>query len=391
MKILYLHIGTAKTATSSIQKYCATNQEILLKYSYCYPDFPFEYPDVTIYRNGHFLAFPVRKKNPSEKKIKTWENNLATGLDIIHKCFEQSDNVVLSEETLWLAILYSRYNPLKILKEDAVANDYNVKVIVYLRRQDAYLVSRWNQLVKRKNLNQTFNEHINYIKKERPLLIQYAEGLDVISDIIGHENIIVRRFVPETWIGNSIYTDFMDAIGMDKNAVLTLPERESNPSLKLNAAEIKRELNTISFLSDKDKKYFGQYLRQINPEFPDSDLYNLLSTDEASKLLEECRDGNNRVAKEYLKIDTPLFSEEIKDAQKWESDNEFMTEDIIKFFSVILVDQKNKIKDLKQENKQLKKEIKKINSELNSLRADYLAFKDKLRHPFRTIFKRIFL
>ena len=35
MKTLYLHIGTTKTATTSIQKFLEENKDVLQKYGYC--------------------------------------------------------------------------------------------------------------------------------------------------------------------------------------------------------------------------------------------------------------------------------------------------------------------------------------------------------------------
>ena len=37
MRTLYVHIGTPKTATTSIQMFCVENQKVLNKQSYSYP------------------------------------------------------------------------------------------------------------------------------------------------------------------------------------------------------------------------------------------------------------------------------------------------------------------------------------------------------------------
>ena len=36
----------------------------------------------------------------------------------------------------------------RALKAEAKEGDFRIKVIVYLRRQDMYLISGWNQMVK---------------------------------------------------------------------------------------------------------------------------------------------------------------------------------------------------------------------------------------------------
>ena len=46
MRTLYVHIGTPKTATTSIQMFCVENQKVLNKQSYSYPLFFFFYSHV---------------------------------------------------------------------------------------------------------------------------------------------------------------------------------------------------------------------------------------------------------------------------------------------------------------------------------------------------------
>lgn len=55
MKTLYLHIGTPKTATSSIQKFLAENWDVLQKHGYFLPESTHIYPRVNARRNAHFL------------------------------------------------------------------------------------------------------------------------------------------------------------------------------------------------------------------------------------------------------------------------------------------------------------------------------------------------
>lgn len=71
MKTLYLHIGTPKTATSSIQKFLAENWDVLQKHGYFFPESTHIYPRVNARRNAHFcLEESVMEKESEIKKKK---------------------------------------------------------------------------------------------------------------------------------------------------------------------------------------------------------------------------------------------------------------------------------------------------------------------------------
>ena len=80
MRTLYVHIGTPKTATTSIQMFCVENQEILNEQGYSYPLLDFVYPHVAHRRNGHFLVGWVYKpggQEDVEKEQELWEKGFA--------------------------------------------------------------------------------------------------------------------------------------------------------------------------------------------------------------------------------------------------------------------------------------------------------------------------
>ena len=81
------------------------------------------------------------------------------------------------------------------LKEEAEEAGYNIKIIVYLRRQDDFLLSWYNQIIKHnitsKNTltwEEYFDNYNKYIK------LDYFNCLKKLEHIFGKENIIARRF-----------------------------------------------------------------------------------------------------------------------------------------------------------------------------------------------------
>ena len=53
----YLHIGTPKTGTTSLQRFLSANSRLLEESGFLFPKFGFSYPNVSSYRNGYFISF----------------------------------------------------------------------------------------------------------------------------------------------------------------------------------------------------------------------------------------------------------------------------------------------------------------------------------------------
>lgn len=339
MKTLYLHIGTPKTATSSIQMFCRVNRHRFREYGYEFPMPLHKYPFVGHNRNAHFLVDSSPKLDASGhiensadetlERSKERQKHLAGGMKIIHKAFEKYNNVILSDEGLWLSLNYNQRNPLDILCENAREYGYQIKVIVYLRRQDLFVTSRWNQLVKEGAISQTFQEYLDDLLFRRSLIVDYAESLDRIAAKLSKENVIVRRFESSSWVGGSIYTDFLDAVGLAPDVSMKSLKMDMNTSLTLNFVELQRQINASADISNNQKEFFSYFLRKASGKGKEHSKYGELSTEEIQEFLAQYEEGNARIAKEYLGEDGSLFSPVIKDAQKWIPDNEYMDQDRI--------------------------------------------------------------
>lgn len=385
MKTLYLHVGTPKTATSSIQKYLTQNRKVLEAHGYCYPRSQHKYPGINPRRNGHFLFGKVINEN-GERSKKKEALYYKEGMQQIRTAFQTYDNVILSDESIWYCLSYFKKSLLTKLKEEAESAQFEIKVIVYLRRQDAFLLSRWNQAVKQ---NTSFaatlscEDYFAVEQQKEEKLYAYADKLDEIAKVIGKENLIVRRFEPGSWRDGLIIHDFMHEIGLDVSEDFQPLEQEANLRLGKNATEIKRVINLNRDFTAKEVSYLGKFLKDITNNGPQEEPTAMLEKAEMQQFLEKYETQNERVAEEYIGDGKPLFSAEIKDLPKWNANNSAMQEDMIRFFTGVMV-------DLRRENETQQKEIAKLQKQVDKLTADFVLFKDKVRHPFRTVVNRLF-
>ena len=139
MPKLYLHIGTYKTGTTSIQSFLTHNRENLLHKGYLYPTSGAG----QMIKHGLFCETITMRRPYSpfaNEWIEEWEN-LEQEIDL-----HQPDYVVLNTEGL---CNFDR-DEVKLLESylSRYLSGFETKIIIYLRRQDDLLVSLYVQRVK---------------------------------------------------------------------------------------------------------------------------------------------------------------------------------------------------------------------------------------------------
>ena len=136
-KICFLHIGVPKTGSTALEKFLLHNRDALKKHGW-------KYPDVSIRGSGHHdLAFLIGGDYPkwATPQDRPLEDIVGELLYKVAEC----DRMILSSENFYL---YPRPAKTEKILTQAGFPAENVKVIVYVRRQDEILMSWYNQAVK---------------------------------------------------------------------------------------------------------------------------------------------------------------------------------------------------------------------------------------------------
>ncbi len=380
MKTLYLHIGTTKTATTSIQKFCAANQAVFESKGYVYPDMPFHYPRKSDQRNGLFLGTVYRELSGKRRKD-IEEHNYTKGMEILHELFETHDSVVLSEERLWVVLRYKKSNVLQRLIEDSKTHGYQIKMILYLRRQDIYVESVWNQVVKmRIELTETLAEYA-----QRFPYLNYYEAVSTFAAAIGAENITVRRFDEAIRREGGILADFLEQIDLELTDEYKIENSSRNPGLYGNTAEIKRIINQMDDLTANDASLFRHSLPlssvTAKKYYPCSEQ----SPEERAALMQKYEASNQALVEEFIGDGRPLFSSDYSGDPKRDPDNPELIPDIIRSAAasdVIIY------RRLKEAEKLMAKQYEEMDMKIRALekQVEKQARQiDHLRHPLRRL------
>jgi hypothetical protein len=298
MKQIFLHIGTQKTGSSSIQFFLHENRERLTELGYLYPSQKRSHHDLV-----HALLETPNKKFNSN----IWDKIISE--------IEKSDKekIIISSEK------FVRTKSIDFIKTVAEKlTNYDVKVIVYIKRQDKITESSFNQQLKQG----VYTGSVESFLKEKNTT-SYLQLLDNWSQYLDRENIIVRPLekqqIPD------IYCDFLKNIGIDSIDGFTLTE---DKNVKPNLAQIiainyinqmtavkmglaKEGSHSFNLRSDVPlpSNYPNSFFKATQ-NWKSKEKYNLIPYDKALEILEKSQEENHQIARTYLnREDGKLFYE----------------------------------------------------------------------------------
>lgn len=334
MSTLYLHIGTPKTGTSAIQRFLPMNEELLKEQGFCYPDLGYRFSGIGKNRNAHFLVYRQRCISETEEetqRIRQLEDEyFYKGLDKIKEIMNIYPNVILSDENIWNGYV-KRENFWETLNDALSERGINLKVIVYLRRQDLVIESYWIQRVK-EMLQMSFQDYISS-GKYKYFKLDYYKQLKYIAEIIGKENIIVRAYEKQQYegSGNTLISDFLNILGLKMNPEYVSADIVANTSLFGGCLEVKRILNQMECFQKPN--WSVRYLRIIQEELENQTGLSVsecryFKYEQQMAFLSEYDSCNSAVAREFMnREDGILFREEI--SKRIDNETRYSNEELV--------------------------------------------------------------
>ncbi|MFY4765867.1 hypothetical protein [Campylobacter lari] len=343
MKVI-VHIGTPKTATTSIQNFFAKNKQFISKQKFYYP---------TAFRvaNRHWVLVDFVKHcldKSMNECISSYNFNFHIK-KLQQEMQENSDStfVFSSEGFVWEFNSKNQIETLnKVLKRLGFSE---IVIIVYIRDILDYLISNCSQDVKN-NLG-FYSDELNPEVHPKKHIFDYRWICETYSSVFGDSNFIVRLFDQEEFYQKSFIKDFLHQIGLKYDEKFYIPDK-SNESLNLYGVLIQKNLNKI--LSKED---INNSLLQLTSKYftckHEKDLKYIPEQQVLEKYYEFYENSNEWVRKKYFPHRIKLFSKSPLNFYNGDKKNQLKIKDIEQIVAYIadIISNKNKtIKHLRKSN-----------------------------------------
>lgn len=309
-KTIYIHIGTPKTGSTSIQRFLTKHRDALSQQGILYPVAGRCY---TAPRNGIVEIVPCQEAAQGTKDFNICMNggvvNNIHDLHTLLSHFEKTHHstMILSEECLFM-----QHGNSSIVHNEEVwrlLSTYETKVIVYIRRSIEYLCSLWQEGIKYRSQTKLLDFLDNEDYRE------HLKNFNELAERVGNKNIIVRTFEKEAWTDNNLIADFLSVF--DKENLCTLQEAEivENSGYTRNQCEKILYINRSLGLEMNDIDIYGINDRVLAGR-EDVSVIDSLSDDIIEKFTQGYNEEECEIARKFLGRDELFLSKYPKIYQK---------------------------------------------------------------------------
>jgi hypothetical protein len=216
LKTVYLHIGTHKTGTTSIQQYLYAHNETHRKFGIDYYKGLYN-PANGIYTPANHVELHVaamRENRMSPFKLKNKINADKEYKQLVQNRVREFINDTNANKVIFSAegLCYLRYgDELSYLQE--LFKGVEIYIIIYLREKSSFLRSYRLQLIK---MGMSFSDDPNsfaYVQDDTWLL-EYDDLINIYGSHFGHDRLIIFNYDDVLVSDGNVIPSFLKTIGV---------------------------------------------------------------------------------------------------------------------------------------------------------------------------------
>ena len=326
MKKLYIHIGTHKTGTTSLQKLCYKyikelgDEDIhIIKHK----DVPYK---------AEFNSGSVSREELTSTLRSFLREELSSQHNKHFLCWEGFSGNLLS-------LYRNRVKTLDVLKE-AIPDNIELSLIVVFRRQDDFVQSAYSQTIHQGEfetsaedlLNTEYNEGIDWLVFVNQLKELFPEAN--LNALPYYKNLLIEKPLHKL-VGEIVGSEFL----MNHS-----DQSKANVGMTTEAAKLFESLNNRGISNKASEKLLRRILQQTSNKGTFNE-YTYLNYDKKLELLENYQESNKKLAELYWKDKFGInnFPEPVDVTQQ--NDNEGNVEEqVIRELLNVIIEQREKLR-----------------------------------------------
>jgi hypothetical protein len=281
-----LHIGAGKTGSSAIQRFVRENIHHLRADNFAIPDYNLYWGDEI--SGEQVLALQAMMEHANAPKE-----------------FEQVFARLLATRPSNTTILISGENLANVPSPDLIGGalyKYDVRAILYIRRQDELLWSWWQQWS-----SKTRRGFDGWLLEAVQTLGHWEQVIENWQAIVGIGNLDVRIFEHSNFYQGNIVYDFVQAIGLNMPMeAFVMSDTAVNQSPNTAVSELVSGNKRI-FVDEHDNRFYHIMNSLTNSVYDRSDCMSVMTKSQRDAIVWAYREENERVRAKFFPDKLSLF------------------------------------------------------------------------------------
>lgn len=286
---LLVHAGANKTGSSAIQAFLAHNHKALREEGVVVPDATCGLTDKVTGYQVFYLQELLSSPDGAAR--------LERDVEAIARAEGSAHTLLLSGENL-------AADPAAPKLFEGLAKKYDARLILYIRRQDEYLLSSWQQWY-----SKISDDFWAWLVGSLGKTGNWAAYLRAWAEVLPDERITVRVFEPDRLSGGDVVRDFLGCIGVERpHETFIHPKTRVNPSFTEAVQDLVAG-NGFIFDDVHDNRFYSFVQELTDDSFFKRSGESPITHAQRQAIIDHYAPGNAWVRRTYLPgSDGPLFA-----------------------------------------------------------------------------------
>ncbi len=316
-KKIILHIGANKTGSSAIQRFISLNRKEFLDEGIVIPNDDFQVSDSI--QGYHVWGFArLIKEEANGQQI------LEDAVEDIFRSQPSANTILFSAENLT-----ANAGAPHLFQN--IAKKYEIRVIVYIRRQDDFILSSWQQWHSKR-----YDDFWAWTISVLGTLGNWRTHLQNWETVVDRSQITVRVYERPKLKDQDVMSDFHQWVGLERPlSALNIPTVQVNPSFSDSIVDLVKG-NDLIFENTHDNEFYRFIEKYTGDLYFRKSAESILTVEQRRAIIKTYQKSNNWVKRNYFPgADGELFSE-IKDNDFTYVDSDKMTKQQLQFLTTLI-------------------------------------------------------